>query len=386
MRIGYFAAKFPYPKIMENYSYGGSILSAYYLAIEMAKRNHKIDVFTTSSSSTDYLEKNNGIVIHRYGTNFKVLSSNISFKLFSKPIEHDLDIAHMHFDIPPAPLSGLIYKMKKSVPLVVTYHGDWVASYGGFIRRTSVALHNKYLVSKILSSADIIIVPSAYYIKNSIFLRNFQNKVVVIPNGINLNNFDIPFSKKECREKLGIPTDVNVLLYCGYLSPYKCPDILLKALLKVLKIEPNTILIFMGDGVMMNHLVDLSAKLSIKSFVKFVGFITDDLKKAMYYKSSDIFVLPSTHESFGIVNLEAMACGVPIVASKIGGIPDVVKECENGLLVSPVCSDAFADAINYLLYNTDLMKQMGADGKEKVKKYAWERISSNIEKVYRDLL
>ncbi|GAI52706.1 unnamed protein product, partial [marine sediment metagenome] len=122
------------------------------------------------------------------------------------------------------------------------------------------------------------------------------------------------------------------MLFFGYLSPYKSPDILLKAFPKILKEMPNTLLVFAGSGVMKEDLERLSVKLGVGNNVKFSGFVGKE-QRPLYYKAADVFCLPSTMstESFGIVNLEAMACGVPIVASKIGGIPDIVKDGENGL-------------------------------------------------------
>ena len=393
MRIGYFITNFPYSdsvkdkKNFNDYICGGSPSAAYYLAFNIAKRGHEISVFTTSVNSKDSVEKYENVTIYRYGTNFRVISSNISFGRFLKPIKHDVNVVHTHFDVPPGPLAGLRYAKRKNVPLVVTYHGDWVESYGGLIRRMGVAFHNKYLVDKLLSYASIIISPSEYYIDGSKFLRKYRNKIVVIPNGINLHDFEIPYSKEECRKKLGLPLDKKILLFFGYLSPYKGPDVLVKAMPKIIRDVPDVELVFAGKGVMREELEMLSKVLGIEKNVRFVGFVDDDLK-ALYYKAADIFCLPSTMstESFGIVNLEAMACGVPIVASKIGGIPDVVKDGENGLLVQPRDSEVLADAIICLLENEDVRERMGKSGRERVKDYSWERIAEETEKVYEMVL
>ena len=155
----------------------------------------------------------------------------------------------------------------------------------------------------------------------------------------------------------------------------------------IVKDMPDIELVFVGNGMMRNELEMLSKKWGIEKNIKFAGFIGDTTKKALYYKSSDIFVLPSTMstESFGIVNLEAMACGIPIVASKIGGIPDVVKDGENGLLVPPRDSEALADTIIYLLENEDIRKRMGKNGRDKVEDSSWERIAEETEKIYMNL-
>ena len=393
MKIGYFITNFPYSDLVRNdkefdrYICGGAPFAAYYLAFNMANRDHEIDVFTTSVDSKDSIEKHENVTIYRYGTNFRVLSSNISFGRFLKPIKHMVDIAHTHFDIPPGPLAGLRYAKKKNVPLVVTYHGDWVESYGGLIRRVGVTFHNKYLVDKLLSYADVIISPSGYYINGSRFLRKYLDKIVVIPNGVNLWEFDIGYSKEECKKKLGLPRDKKILLFFGYLAPYKGPDVLVNAMSKIIKHVPDTELVFAGKGVMRDELEMLSKNLGIEKNVRFAGFVDDDLK-GLYYKAADIFCLPSmmSTECYPLTILEAMACGVPIVASKIGGIPDAVRGGVNGLLVQPRDCNALANAIIYLLENDDVREKMGKKGVEEIHDYSWERIAEETEKVYEMVL
>lgn len=383
MKIGYFVTKFPYSQQHKDYVYGGSSLAAYYLSAEMAKRGHEVNVFTTSINSDDSIDKNENVTIYRYGTNFRIHTSNISFGMFKKPMDHNVDIIHTHFDIPPGPLAGLRYAKKNKNPFIVTYHGDWVESYGGLIRRVGVAFHNKYLVDKVLSYADAIISPSEYYINESKFLRKYREKIVVIPNGINYRDFNISYSKEDCRKKLCLPLNKKILLFFGYLSPYKGPEVLLKAMPKIIKNVSDVELVFAGKGVMHDELEILSKKIRVKKNVRFVGFVEDGLKP-LYYKAADVFILPSTMntESFGIVNLEAMACGVPIVASNIGGIPDIVKDGENGLLVQPKNTEALANAIIYLLENEDMKKKLGLNGKMKVKNYSWEKIAEKTEAIY----
>jgi len=126
--------------------------------------------------------------------------------------------------------------------------------------------------------------------------------------------------------------------------------------------------------------------LKISERVKFTGFVHKS-EKVLYYKSADVLVLPSLYEVFGIVNLEAMACNVPIVASKIGGIPDVVKDGENGLLVPPRDSEALADAIIYLLKNKDIRERMGENGRKLVEeKYTWKKVAEETDKLYLSLM
>lgn len=392
MKIGHFSTYFPYKnhlgdeKYNKRYVCGGVEIVAYQLALSMSQRNHKITVFTTSIDSKDSIERFENITVYRYGTKFQMLNRNISFSMLLKPLKHDVDIVHLHATASPLDLlSALLYAKKKNKPMVLTYHGDVNVVHDEFSYKVAVYFYNK-LIDKLLSYANVIISPSEYYIEESRFLRKCRAKIVVIPNGINIEEFDIPYSKEECRRKVGLSTNENIILFVGVLHQHKGPDVLIKAMPKIIKEIPNVKIIFVGKvGVKGNleELEMLSKKLGVKKNVKFAGFVEESLK-TLYYKAADVFCLPSvtTHESFGIVSLEAMAYGIPAVASKIGGIPDVVKDEENGLLVPPRDSEALADAIIYLLENDDVREKMGKSGRKKVEDYSWEKIAKMTEKVY----
>ena len=391
MKIGYFSTEFPYKnpitgEMIKGYRFGGVEIGTYNLTVQMAKRGHEIYIFTTSIDSKDFVEAYNKIKIYRYGKAFTIGYTPISFKLLYRPVEHEVDLVHARAGTPPAPIAGLRYAKKRKKPFIVSYHGDGDWIYGGLIRRMSVYFYSKYLLDKILSYADVIISTSEYYIDKSRVLGKYRDKIVVIPNGINIDEFDIGYSKVECREKLGLPIDDEMILFLGGLTPHKGPDVLLKAMPKILKDIPNVKLVFVGSDEMREELERLCKKMDVEKYVKFTGFVGDVFKKALYYKAADVFVLPSLLESFGIVNLEAMACGVPIVASKIGGIPAVVKDGENGLLVPPQDSEALADKIIYLLENEDVRKKLGKNGRKKVEEYSWEKVAEETEKVYLSLI
>ena len=392
MKIGYFITHFPYENhfndvnYFKRYTHAGTEEVAYNLAVNMTKKGHEVNIFTTSIDSKDAVEKYENMSIHRYGTNFRIESGNISFHLFRKPLKYQVDVVHAHYSVPIGALAALRYVKKKKTPFIVTYHGDAQENYGGFIRMMSVSFYNKYLLDKVLSYADVIISPSEFYINESRFLGKYRNKIVVIPNGINIEDFDIPYSKEQCREKLALPIEKDIILFVGNLIQYKGPDVLVKAMRIIAKEVPDTELIFVGSGRMREELEMLSKNLRIEKSVKFTGFVEENLKP-LYYRAADVFCLPSTMstESFGIVNLEAMACSVPIVASRIGGIPDVVKDGENGLLVPPMDSKALADAIIYLLENEDIRERMGKNGRKKVEDYSWSKVAEETEKVYEDV-
>jgi glycosyltransferase involved in cell wall biosynthesis len=138
---------------------------------------------------------------------------------------------------------------------------------------------------------------------------------------------------------------------------------------------------------MLEELRDMAKKFDLEEDVIFLGFVEEE-KKALYYKSANIFSLPSTNmaESFGIVNLEAMASGIPLVGSNLGGIPDIIHEGKNGLLAKPSDHKSLANAILKLLKDDDLRQKMGNNGKKMVADYSWDKIAKSTEDLYKDVL
>lgn len=390
MNIGYFTTSFPYKnpitgECIRQCSYGGVEVGTYNLAVEMAKIGNNVSVFTSSIDSKDSIEKYRNINVYRYGKNFTIGSAPISLRLLYKPINYEMDIAHGHLGNLPAPLAAYLYSKKKKKPFVISYHGDYIGGFGGIPRRVGVFLHNKCIVHKLLSSADVVIALSESQVKDSKFLSRYSNKIKIIPDGINLEEFNIPYSKEECRDSLGLNIDEKIILFVGTLYPVKCPDVLLRAVSIVLKDIPNTKLIFMGEGILKEKLIELSKKLGIDKYIKFTGFISDARTKAMYYKMADVFVLPSMSEGFGIVLLEASACGLPLVVSDLGVFKTIVKDEYNGLFTKTGNEKDLADKLIYLLENEDVRERMGKNGRERVKNYSWDKIVEKIVRIYQEL-
>ena len=393
MKIGYFIGHFPYvnlvntPDYIKDYAHGGTEIAAYNLAVQMARRGNDIDVFTTSINSRNSIEIYPHMRVHRNATSFKIASANPSFKLIYKPLNYDLDIVHAHSPIPYSDLPALMYAKRKKVPFLLTYQFDGQVTGGSFIRNTGVSIYNKVFINRVLDSAEVIIATTRSYAEESPFLKKYLDKIVVIPNGINIEEVTTTLTREESRINLGLPIKTKIILFFGSLVPYKGPDILLKAF-KVIKNEfPDVKLIFAGRGPMLIELRDMAKKFKLEDDVIFLGFV-DEEKKALYYKSADIFCLPSTNmaESFGIVNLEAMASGIPLVGSNLGGIPDIIKEGENGLLAKPCDHQSLANALITLLKDNDLRQKMGNKGRKMVTDYSWDKIAKTTENLYKDIL
>jgi glycosyltransferase involved in cell wall biosynthesis len=393
MRIGYFVGHFPYPNLVntpdytKKYAHGGTEIAAYNLAVNMAMRGNMVDVFTTSIDSKSSVEMYPNMKVHRHGTSFKIASANPSIKLIYNPLNYDMDIVHAHSPIPYSDLPALLYAKRKKLPFVLTYQFDGVETGGSFARNAGVSLYNKLFIHKVLDSADAIIATTKSYAQESPFLRGYPDKTVVIPNGINIKEVTTPLTKEKSREILGIPQDSEIILFFGSLVEYKGPDILLKAFKLVKNVAPSAKLIFAGRGHLDSQLKEAAKKLKISGDVIFTGFV-EDKDKPLYYKAADIFCLPSTTlaESFGIVNLEAMAAGIPIVSSNLGGIPDIVKNGENGLLAKPYDIEMVAENLIKLIKDDNMRHEMGQNGLKMVKSYTWDEVALKTEKLYKELI
>ena len=393
MKIGYFIGHFPYinrlntPKYIKEYAHGGTEMAAYNLANKIAKMGNEIDIFTTSIDSKDSLEIYPHMKIHRHPTTLKIASANASLKLIYNPLNYDLDIIHAHSPIPYSDLPALLYAKRKKIPFLLTYQYDGQETGGSFIRNTGVSIYNKFFINRVLDAAEVIIATTKSYANESPFLKGYKDKIKIIPNGINLKEVTTSSTKEESRNILGLPDDTNIILFVGSLVPYKGPDILLKAFKIVQKEFSNVKLIFAGRGPMLDELYDLSKRLDLEDDITFAGFV-DEEQKPLYFKSSDIFCLPSTTmaESFGIVNLEAMASGIPIVSSNLGGIPDIVNHEKIGLLAEPSDIRGIADSLIRLLEDKKLRKKMGDNGRSIVNNYTWDKIAKETENLYKSIL
>ena len=178
------------------------------------------------------------------------------------------------------------------------------------------------------------------------------------------------------------------LLYSGRLNgprEQKGIDVLLSSLPLVVR-HHDVALNLIGTGPRLEQYGAQAEELNMHRYVKFLGFIEHD-KMPAYYAQADLFVLPSRRESFGLVLAEAMACGLPVVATTAGAIPEVVEDGVTGLLVPPDDPEALAGAMNSLLGDPAKMKAMGAQGREKVEKhFTWDKVAERVVEGYHKVL
>ncbi len=284
--------------------------------------------------------------------------------------KEDFDILHLHE--PFAPMVCISALLKSNYANVGTFHACyskpriyWIGK--PIFRRWLPRLQGKIAVSK----------PALDFVS-----RHLPGEYRIIPNGIDIERFTPDGPKRE----EFIDSRLNIL-FVGRLERRKGLGHLLSACARVKRSFPNFRLIVVGPGTVLRFKYERSIKdMGLADNVVFVGFVPST-ELPSYYRSADIFCAPATGgESFGIVLLEAMACGKPVVATNIGGYASVLAHGEEGLLVPPRDEESLARALLSLLENKALRQQMGAKGKIKAEKYSWTNVARQVMDYYTSIL
>jgi rhamnosyl/mannosyltransferase len=283
------------------------------------------------------------------------------------------DLFHAHLPFPA--LLGLAPLAGRKVPWVVTYHNEIQGSLGipGPVR----VVHDA-LLHRLLARSRAIIVTTASYARACPSLAAFQHKVRVVPYGLEAEAFTAPISHS------AITRSHDTLLYVGRLAYYKGLDVLLKALRQL----SGTRLIVVGEGPEGEELRKLSFQLGVNEQVEWRGRVSD-AELPVLYSSVAAFVLPSTglSESFGIVQLEAHACGTPVVSSNLPGVREVNPDGVSGLLVQPGDTDDLARKLKLLLADAELRNKLGEQARRHVReRFSVRHMLEGVDDVYREVL
>jgi glycosyltransferase involved in cell wall biosynthesis len=209
-------------------------------------------------------------------------------------------------------------------------------------------------------------------------------KLLKIHSGVNVKQFmQSNGNNVEKRRSLGLDQNANVVGFVGWLLPIKGPEYLLKAMDYVWQKYPETALVFVGKGDLNINLRMQALQMSTNGKVKFLGWREDidDILPVF-----DMLVLPSLNEGMGRVLVEAMAAGKPVVASNVGGIPDLVRDGETGYLVPPADEKALADGIQKLLEDPGKAWEMGQHGKKHCQQFSLEAMIKKLDDLYSCLI
>jgi D-inositol-3-phosphate glycosyltransferase len=307
------------------------------------------------------------------------------------------DVVHSHYWLSAEVAEVLRHRWK--VPVVQMFHTL------GLVKREAmddsldgedeVRIAAEQLATR---AADRIVASSEIELNELVTLyRADPEKVRVIPLGVDTALFR-PLRQADARRALGRDACENVVLFVGRIEQIKGIDVLLRALALLFfrrpELRENTCLIVVGGAIDPNDDGSESEKIAelrgmvrqhrMEENVEFVGSLTQEQLR-LYYAAADLCAVPSLTESFGLVALEAMACGIPVVATRVGGLQTLVTE-ESGILVPPNDYLALADSMAHVLDDVALRTRLSAGAHSRAQTFTWDRVADAVEDTYSELL
>jgi glycosyltransferase involved in cell wall biosynthesis len=306
------------------------------------------------------------------------------FSIFSILCKSKPDIVHTHTS--KAGILGRLAAWMARVPIIIhTPHGH--VFYGHFGKSLSrIFLQMEKLLGRITHHHIALTQEECNdYLTLGV---SRPNNTSVIHSGVDVDRF-IEGAKQRTkkRKELGVPADSLVIGYVGWLIPIKGVTHLVNAMAKIAEQFPKSLLVLVGKGDNKGHeeikLKEQVERAGLADKVRFLGW-RSDVDEIM--GCLDIFVLPSLNEGMGRVLVEAMAAGLPIVASRVGGILDLIIDGQNGILVPPADAIALEKAISSLLGDKKIRKRMGQVGTKMCRQYSTEAMVERIDGLYRELL
>jgi len=372
--------------------YSPAICGVKQVVEELAKRQvaegHEVHIFTSDWDKTKRIKTKHeiieGIYVHRCKHYFKI-ANFVTFwpSVFFKLLREDFDIIHSHaFGHPHFILASFASKIKKT-PHIHTTHCPWTDAYRSFFGNIGVLISYNVFSRIAFKFTDKIIAITPWEIN---FIKKYggkENQIIILPNGMS----ELFFKKRknnDFKKKNKINKKDKIALFFGRLNITKAPDKFVEIAKFILKKRKNIVFVIRGpDEGMKNAVKRMTGK---EKKILLLPETRDREEIAKMYQASDVYVLPSYREGLPLTLFEAMASGLPIVASPVNGIPYEMKDPENGFLVDYGDIEGFADRILQLLDNKKLRKKISENNLKKSKNYDWDKISEKTLKIYKELI
>lgn len=372
---------------------GGPARVAYEISRNLVERRHEVTVYTTDGFKWRLnVVKNKPVIVDGIKTYyFRNLSGYLASKVLPTPYYaaiiakkeiKNFDIIHIHEN---NTLGFIVhhYAKKYKIPYVLQGHGSLLFQMKGK-KKLIGKIWNSFFERPTLYDASKVIAlteTEAEQIKNIGIPRN---KIEVVPNGINLSEYESLPEKGEFRKKYSIRDDEKIILYLGRLHQIKGIDLLVNAFSSIKKESNGVKLVIAGpDDGFLSSLKKQSDDLKLGDKIIFTGPLYDR-NKLEAYVDADVYVLPSVYEIFGITVLEACACGIPVIVTNRSGITDFV---ENVGYVVKYDADQLKDTIIKLLNDAELRRNFGENGKLLVRKdFTWDKFVNRFEDIYESVI
>lgn len=363
-------------------TYGGSGALATELGLDLARRGHEVH-FITYAMPFRLRGYTEGVYFHEVDTSARYpLFEHFPYTLALASKQHEvalavgLDVLHVHYAIPHATTAWLAREMLPpghKVKVITTLHGTDITLVG---QEESFHTITKFSIER----SDAVTAVSAFLKDETI--RTFgctQCRIGVIPNFVNLQEY----KPAEEKAKDGLcPADHKLVTHISNFREVKRVKDVVRVFARIRKAMPATLLMI-GDGPERDDAEKEARELKVASDIRFLGRL-DTVAELL--QQSDLFVLPTQSESFGLAALEAMACGSPVVGSRAGGLPEVVEDGVSGILEPPGSVEAMGRRAVELLRDPVRHAAMSAAAVEKAQLFDADRIVPKYESLYREMV
>ena len=383
MRILMLTWEYP-PRIV-----GGIARVVHDLSHRLIKDGHEVTVVTYKEGNTPDFEDDKGVKVYRIG-NYMINPNNfidwimqMNFNLVAKANEiiakeGNFDVIHAHDWL--VAYAAKTLKNSYGTPIVATIHATEAGRNSGIHDETQRYINDTEWMLTYEASEVIV---NSNYMKNELqrlFGLPFE-KINVVPNGVNLNLYSGIERDYEFRRQYAADNE-KIILFVGRLVYEKGIQHLIAAMPKILEKYHDSKLVIAGKGGMIDELKAQVNAMGISNKVYFTGYLNSKQVVKMY-KCADVAVFPSTYEPFGIVALEGMLSGTPVVVSDVGGLNEIVQHGENGMKSYAGNPNSLADSIISLLYDPALCMKVAKNAKAKVKaEYNWQKIAQDTHFAY----
>jgi teichuronic acid biosynthesis glycosyltransferase TuaC len=377
---------------------GGKEIVVHYLAREMLRAGHRVRVVGPTGWVKSRHQKNE-YPVHRWPTLRGLLAEKVSYaQLLLDTAIWGCDVVHAHTTYPNGHIVSLL-KQTHRLPLVITPHGYDIHRIPelGFGHRMDPLKNRK--IENALKCAEIVTAISDSVEASLRDAGCSAEKIRKIPNGIDIERFRAK-NDHDIRQALGIAPDAKVILTVGNYHPRKGQDILIEAMPRILSQVPNAHLVVVGanqDALAQKvHALKLEQSVCLAGLLPFPASIKhgdrskgpDDPLAALYCQS-EVYVSASINkeaEGLSLAMLDAMAAGLPVVATRISGSSDIVIDSKTGFLVPPADHSELAESIITALVHRDRSITMGLQGQMVAQNYHWREIANRYLAVYREAI
>ena len=368
---------------------GGIARVVHDLSHRLIKDGHEVTVVTYKEGNVPYFEDDKGVKVYRIG-NYMINPNNfidwimqMNFNLVAKANEiiakeGNFDVIHAHDWL--VAYAAKTLKNSYGTPIVATIHATEAGRNSGIHDETQRYINDTEWMLTYEASEVIV---NSNYMKSELqrlFGLPFE-KINVVPNGVNLNLYSGVERDYEFRRQYAADNE-KIILFVGRLVYEKGIQHLIAAMPKILEKYHDSKLVIAGKGGMIDELKAQVNAMGISNKVYFTGYLNSKQVVKMY-KCADVAVFPSTYEPFGIVALEGMLSGTPVVVSDVGGLNEIVQHGENGMKSYAGNPNSLADSIVSLLYDPALCMKVAKNAKAKVRaEYNWQKIAQDTHFAY----